>query len=208
MVAAIGTVICLKEVASEPLFRLPELVLFEFVAIFGCFSSSAVSIRFGELACSSSVASWYAASSSLKLTRLGDFAVILDDDDGVGEVALWDKIIASMLGLLLVLLLLLLFCGPASGLTGVPLSPTIAVVEAPSKLLRLAEGEMFGVGCMTLISMDWQVNPRFKSRLIGDGRVEVSLGLVLASKLPFVSFPFPVGPASLADWPVFIDMAL
>ena len=95
VVAAIGTVICLKEVASEPLFRL-LLQPADFELFFSrLFSADVVDEFVVALTWSSSAAELIAASSSLKLTRLGDFAL---DDDGEGEVAL---VVMASIGLLL-----------------------------------------------------------------------------------------------------------
>ena len=96
VVAAIGTVICLKEVASEPLFRLLLQPTADFELFFSrLFSADVVDEFVVALTWSSSAAELIAASSSLKLTRLGDFAL---DDDGEGEVAL---VAMASIGLLL-----------------------------------------------------------------------------------------------------------
>ena len=141
--AAIGTVICRKEVASEPP-RLPRL----------CFEAGGAASPAGSLHTE-------VTSSSLKLTRRVFFpllfillvglgfepeipAVVAKETTG-GSVAcccLTDTAVASA------------DIASADAPAGWSADDTAPSVGFSSKLLKLAEGEILGVGWMTFMSMD------------------------------------------------------
>ena len=125
ILAAIGTVICLNEVASDPR-RLLLLLPLEAVAAASCSSTLMPEV--------------VEASSSLKLTRRLDFTAT----DGEGELP-FPLAVASTEPDAVV---------PApsaapAGVLGVMASPegeALSPARLSSILRRLAEGEMFGVG--------------------------------------------------------------
>ena len=144
--AAIGTVICRKEVASEPP-RLPRL----------CFEAVGVTSPAGSLHIE-------VTSSSLKLTRRVFFPLLVlvglgfepttpGEAIGDGKVAVGclftnATVTAVLLSAVATAETADVSCGSASA------ESTISVAFSPSKLLKLAEGDILGVGWMTFMSMD------------------------------------------------------
>ena len=183
VLAAIGTVICLNEVASDPR-RLLLLLPLEAVAAASCSSTLMPEV--------------VEASSSLKLTRLLDFTAA----DGEGELP-FPLAVASTEPDAAV-------PGPAAGVLGVAASAegeAFSPARPSSILRRLAEGEMFGVGWITLISIDWHVSPRFRSRG-GEGRTapfDEAVVVADAADLPMIGLT--PGVSMMTD-SVFIDIVL
>ena len=143
--AAIGTVICRKEVASEPP-RLPRL----------CFEAVGVTSPAGSLHIE-------VTSSSLKLTRrvffpllvlvgLGFEPTIPGEAIGDGKVAV--GCLFTNATVTAVLLSAVATADVSCASTAESAESTISVAFSPSKLLKLAEGDILGVGWMTFMSMD------------------------------------------------------
>ena len=141
--AAIGTVICRKEVASEPP-RLPRL----------CFEAVGVTSPAGSLHIE-------VTSSSLKLTRRVFFPLLVlvglgFEPTNPGEAIGDGKVAVGCLftNATVTAVLLSAVAATADVSCGSTAESTISVAFSPSKLLKLAEGDILGVGWMTFMSMD------------------------------------------------------
>ena len=145
--AAIGTVICRKEVASEPP-RLPRL----------CFEAVGVTSPAGSLHIE-------VTSSSLKLTRRVFFPLLVlvglgfeptangDDATGDGNVAI-GCLFTNATVTAVVLSAVVTIADGCTADSSAATTAESAEFSAPSKLFKLAEGEILGVGWMTFMSMD------------------------------------------------------